>query len=221
MSLRVIGAGWPRTGTTSLKVALEKLLSVRCYHMYDLFVDIHNIAIWERALAGDMSGVNETLARYGAVVDWPASFFWRELLATDPDAMVLLSSRDTQSWWQSMSATIVAASHDDRELYADQERRYRPMITELFRRATGERDWSDPERVMAAYERYNDEVRAQTPASKLIDWTPEDGYRPICAALRVPEPTTPFPRVNTTDQFNENWVRVTHELPSRRPRRPT
>lgn len=74
---------------------------------------------------------------------------------------------------------------------------------------------------MAAYERYNDEVRAQTPAGRLIDWTPEDGYRPICAALHVPEPTTPFPQVNTTDQFNENWVRVTHELSSLRPRRRT
>jgi hypothetical protein len=211
MSLRVIGAGWPRTGTTSLKVALERLLTVRCYHMYDLFVDIRNIEIWERALTGDMSGVLEALAAYGAVVDWPASFFWPELLAANPDALVLLSSRDTQSWWYSMSATIVAASYDDRELYGDQGR-YRPMITEVFRRATGAQDWSDPQQVMTAYERYNDEVRARAPAGKLIDWMPEDGYGPICAALGVPEPSTPFPCVNTTEQFNENWARVTHEL---------
>ena len=79
MSLRVIGAGWPRTGTTSLKVALEMLLSSRCYHMYDLFADPEQIGIWERALEDDMSGVHRVMSGYGAALDWPASFFWRQL----------------------------------------------------------------------------------------------------------------------------------------------
>jgi hypothetical protein len=209
MSLRVIGAGWPRTGTTSLKVALEKLLPVRCYHMYDLFVDIGQVEIWERALAGDMSGVEAALAGYGAAVDWPASFFWRELLAANPGALVVLSTRDTRAWWRSMSATIVPASGDSRELHGDQGR-YRPMMTELMRRATGARDWNDPDQVSSAYERHNDEVRAQAPAGQFLDWTPGDGYPPLCAALGVPEPDTPFPRINTTEQFNEHWARVTH-----------
>jgi len=210
MSLRVIGAGWPRTGTTSLKVALEKLLSVRCYHMYDLFVDIAKIGIWERALDGEMSGVHEALAKYGAVVDWPASYFWRELLAASPDAIVLLSTRDTASWWHSMSATIVPAADDDRELLGDQGR-YRPMITELMRRATGAEDFGDPDQVKAAYERSNDQVRALCPAGQIIDWAPGDGWEPICARLGVPVPSTPFPRVNTTEQFNEHWVRITQQ----------
>ena len=209
MSLRVIGAGWPRTGTTSLKVALEKLLSERCYHMYDLFADIGQSGIWEQALAGHMSGVHQALAGYGAVVDWPASFFWRELLAASPDALVLLSTRDAGSWWRSMRATIVPASEDDRELYGDPGR-YRPLMTEMMRRATGASDWSDPGLVLSAYERHSQDVRAHAPARQLVEWSPGDGYGPICAALGLPEPRTPFPWVNTSEQFIEHWVRVTH-----------
>jgi hypothetical protein len=177
--------------------------------MYDLFVDIDRIGIWERALAGDMSGVHRTLTPFGAVVDWPASFFWRELLQANPGATVVLSTRDTKSWWQSMSATIVPASEDSRELYGDHGR-YRPLMTRLMRQATGAQDWSDPGQVMAAYERYNEQVREHVPVGQLVDWTPGDGYGPLCAALGVPEPRTPFPQVNTSEQFNEHWVKVTH-----------
>jgi len=73
MSLRVVGAGWPRTGTTSLKIALETLLSSRCYHMYDLFAEPRQIEAWEQALDGDMSGVRRVLSGYGAALDWRIS----------------------------------------------------------------------------------------------------------------------------------------------------
>jgi hypothetical protein len=209
MSLRVIGAGWPRTGTTSLKIALEKLLSSRCYHMYDLFADLgHQTGIWERALAGDMSGVHEAMCGYGAALDWPASFFWPELLTANPDAIVLLSVRDQQAWWRSMSATVVPISEDERDFPGD-DGRYRPMMTELMRRATGAPDWSYQDQAIAAYERNTAEVRAKCPAGRLVEWKLGDGYGPICAALGIPEPDTPFPWVNTATQFNERVDQIT------------
>jgi hypothetical protein len=201
MSLRVIGAGWPRTGTTSLKVALEKILSSQCYHMYNLFADLGQIDVWEQALDGDLSGVHQAMSRYGAAVDWPASFFWRELLTANPDAIVVLSTRDTQAWWRSMSATIVPISGDERDFRGDAGR-YRPLMTELMRRATGAADWSYEDQVLAAYERNTAQVRADCPPGRLVEWTPGDGYRPICAALGIPEPNVAFPWVNTSEQFN-------------------
>jgi hypothetical protein len=208
MSLRVIGAGWPRTGTTSLKVALEKLLSRRCYHMFDLLADLGQIGSWERALAGDMSGVHQVMSGYGAALDWPASVFWRELLTANPGATVLLSVRDQQEWWQSMTATIIPISGDERGFGSDAGR-YRPMMTELMRRATGAPDWSYRDQVLAAYERNIAEVRADCPAGQLLEWQAGDGYGPICAALGLPEPAAPFPWVNTATQFNEHMDRIT------------
>lgn len=207
MSLRVIGAGWPRTGTTSLKIALERLLSSPCYHMYDLFADPGQIATWERALDGDMSGVHRMMSGYSAALDWPASFFWRDLLAASPEAMVLLSVRDTDEWWRSMSATIVPVSEDGRELVGDNGR-YRPMMTTLMRRATGAPDWSYRDAVLASYERNTAEVRRECPPGQLIEWSPGDGWGPLCPPLGVQEPDRPFPWVNTSSQFTERMTHV-------------
>lgn len=206
MSLRVIGAGWPRTGTTSLKIALESMLSSRCYHMYDLFAEPGHVELWDQALAGDLSGVRRVMSGYGAALDWPASFFWRELLAENPEAIVLLSVRDPDTWWRSMSDTIVPISGDARELIGDSGR-YRPMMTTLMRRATGAPDWSHEETVLAAYARNTAEVREQCPPERLVEWSPGDGWGPICEALRVPEPDRAFPWINTSSQFTE---RMTH-----------
>ena len=207
MSLRVIGAGWPRTGTTSLKLALEALLPARCYHMYDLLADPGQIRTWERALEGDLSGVHQLMSGYGAAVDWPASFFWRELLAASPGALVLLSVREPAGWWRSMSSTIVPVSEDDRELVGDNGQ-YRPMMTTLMRRATGAPDWGYPDTVIASYERNTAEVRAECPDGQLLEWSPGDGWGPLCSALGLPEPARPFPWVNTSAQFTERMTRT-------------
>ncbi len=207
MTLRVIGAGWPRTGTTSLKLALERLLRGRCYHMYDLFADPGQIEVWERALGGDMSGVHQVMSGCTAALDWPASFFWRELLAANPEASVLLSVREPGAWWRSMSATIVPVSEDGRDLIGDTGR-YRPMMTTLMRRATRAPDWSYADTVLASYARNTAEVRAECPPGRLVEWSPGDGWGPLCAALGMPEPDRPFPWVNTAGQFTERMLHV-------------
>jgi hypothetical protein len=203
MSLRVIGAGWPRTGTTSLKVALETLLPGNCHHMYDLFADIGQVEVWERALEGDLSGVHKVMSRYVACLDWPASFFWRELLDANPSAIVLLSVRDPQDWWKSMCSTIVPLSDGTHHPAGDDNRRYIPMITTLMQRAIDAPDWTHVDQVLARYERSNAEVRAECPPQRLIEWTPGDGWEPICAGLGIPEPDRPYPWVNTANQFNQ------------------
>jgi hypothetical protein len=109
MALRAIGAGLGRTGTLSLKLALERLLGVPCYHMRELFAHPEHVPVWHGAALGTMPDWPEFFAGHGAAVDSPAAYFWPELLAAFPEALVLLSVRDAESWWRSASETIFRA----------------------------------------------------------------------------------------------------------------
>ncbi|HEV2474540.1 MAG TPA: sulfotransferase, partial [Chthonomonadales bacterium] len=106
MALRVVGAGVGRTGTHSLKLALERLLSAPCYHMAEVFQHADHVPMWHSAATGEMPEWDNLLAGYSAAVDWPASAFWSELSKAYPDAVVLLSTRDPEKWWESAHETI-------------------------------------------------------------------------------------------------------------------
>jgi hypothetical protein len=201
MTLRVVGAGLGRTGTASLKGALELLLGDRCYHMLE--VSERDDPVWHAAVRGEPVDLDALLGGYSACVDWPACAFWRELSEANPGALILLSTRDSpQKWWASMEETIVAVLK--RPVPAGQEAllRHRRMVRELLgRRFT--RDWDDPLAAMTAYERHNDDVRRSVAAERLIDWHPGDGWEPICSALGLPTPEDPFPHENTTAEFRD------------------
>lgn len=201
MALRVVGAGLGRTGTHSLKCALEQLLDAPCYHMLEVFGRPEDIPVWQRAVDGDSPDWHGFLADFGAAVDWPVAAFWSELSAAFPDAIVLLSTRDTAGWWASASRTIFEVSEraatpsDDPVMVAQMT-----MIRTLFdRRFTS--GWRDEVIAKATYEAHNEAVRAAVPVDRLVEWHPGDGWAPICTALRVPVPSEPFPHVNTTSEF--------------------
>lgn len=201
MALEVIGAGLGRTGTNSLKLALEELLGGRCYHMLELMQRPQDEPAWESAVEGRAVDWDGLMHEYVAAVDWPACAFWRELYAANPEAVVLLSSRDSaQAWWASMERTIIpvlsrAPPAGDPELG-----RHRVMVREMMRtRFTP--DWHDRDGAMAAYERHLADVRLAVPAERLIDWRVGDGWGPICAGLNLPVPQTPFPHENRTADF--------------------
>ncbi len=204
--LRVVGAGLPRTGTSSLKDALEALLDGPCYHMHEVFEHLDHAPEWSRALDGDADGWRTPLAGYVAAVDWPASFFWRDLAAANPDAVVLLSMRsDAATWWGSVDATIMRVL---RGAATETDPRWHAMIIELFDRF-GIRD-GDPEGAMAAYERHNADVLASVSADRLVEWRPGDGWAPICVALGVPVPAEPFPHRNTREEWIERRAASDH-----------
>jgi hypothetical protein len=200
VTLRVVGAGLGRTGTHSLKQALEQLLDAPCYHMVEVFGRPDDIPVWQRALDGDPPDWREFLANFGAAVDWPVAAFWSEISAAFPDAMMLLSTRDTAGWWTSASRTIFdvtqrATPPDDPVMVAQMA-----MVRTLFERRFTP-GWRDEATAKAAYEEHNQAVRAAVPAERLVEWHPGDGWAPICAALRIPVPREPFPHVNTTSEF--------------------
>jgi hypothetical protein len=183
-----------------LKVALERLLDGRCYHMLELLERPGDTEHWERAVAGELTTWEWLRREYVATVDFPAAVFWRELLADSPDALVLLSTRESaQVWWDSFQRTILrsmsAEVPPDRPDWA---RRRATTMSVLARFTPG---WRTETEAIAAYERHNEDVRRSVPPDRLIEWRPGDDWDPICAALGVAVPEEPFPHENTTADF--------------------
>jgi hypothetical protein len=199
MKLKVVGAGLPRTATHSLQVALEHLLGGRCYHMSEIPGHPFDLGDgWSRALAGDTRDLDQLLEGYAAAVDWPASMFWGELSSLNPEALILLSVRDSaDTWWQSINETILPYARMAREPGWNQG----GGLLELLERFMGTEQWDDPAAMMAAYESYNAEVRRSAPAQRLLEWCAPDGWPPICRALELPIPDIPFPWMNRRSEW--------------------
>jgi hypothetical protein len=199
MTLQVVGAGLGRTGTHSLKVALEQLLGGPCYHMMETFGRPDDIPVWHAAIKGEPPDWNTFLSEYRATVDWPAAAFWREIWAANPDAVVLLSSRDTDGWWTSANNTIFQVV--GRPAPPDPVARAQvPMASDMLKyRFTA--DWQQEAPAKRAFDAHNADVRASVPKDRLVDWHPGDGWEPICRALDLPVPGEPFPHLNSTDDF--------------------
>jgi hypothetical protein len=153
---------------------------------------------WDQALEGDTPDWNELTNGHVAAVDWPASMFWRELSEANPEALVLLSVRDSaETWWHSANTTILPGA---RMALAPDWNAGRGLLS-LLERFTGTEQWDDPATLMAAYERHNDEVRQTVPPHRLLEWRAKEGWPPICLALGLPVPDLPFPWTNR----REDW----------------
>lgn len=192
--LRVVGAGLGRTGTMTLKLALEKLLGGRCYHMVEVFAHPEHVAVWHEAARGGATDWRALFGGYHAAVDWPAAAYWRELMQLYPDALVLLSVRDSESWWRSAHGTIFPSIRIAPPAW-------RAMVEDLFA-ARFTADLEDREKCIEAFERHNAEVRAGVPPERLLEWRATDGWEPICAALGVPVPAEPLPHANSSEEFH-------------------
>jgi hypothetical protein len=196
--LRVVGAGLPRTATRSLKDALEQLLGGRCYHMAEVFQHLEDVPAWGAATRGDSVDWSTFPPDCVAAVDWPASVFWRELADAHPDAVIVLSTRESAAkWWESADETIFPVLREPVEPKHDE---WKQMVLELLVREIGA-DWDDAARAQAFYELHNEQVRREAPADRLLEWRATDGWEPLCQALGVPVPDGPFPRVNTREEW--------------------
>lgn len=196
MALKVVGAGVGRTGTHSLKVALERLVGGRCHHMVEVFPSEEQKVGWSRAVRGEAVDWSALLGDFSAIVDWPGASFWRELSDANPDALVLLSVRPAEDWYRSASNTIFVGIS---QVVADGDP-WMSALVQLFADRFSDR-LDDPEAMMAAFERHNDEVRSTIPPERLLEWTAGDGWEPICERLGVAVPDEPFPVTNTTEDF--------------------
>lgn len=204
MALRVIGAGLGRTGTASLKFALERLLGAPCYHMIEVFKHPEHVPVWTRAARGENVDWAALFEGYAASVDWPAAAYWSELAHAFPEALVLLSLRDPEAWWASAQETIFHGSVESIPFVTPE---WKEMMGTMFRNRWGA-DFTDREATLAAFNAHNARVRREIPAHRLLVWKAGDGWEPICNALHCPVPSEPFPRANTRQDWKDRMAAV-------------
>jgi hypothetical protein len=203
MALKVIGAGLGRTGTASLKVALEQLGIGRCYHMGEVMAEPARIDHWIAAANGTADW-ETVLDGYAATVDYPACTFWRELADLYPKAKVVLSTRDADSWFESTNATIMAPHFNDFIEPSPWGEMIRRTIWDTLEGRMGDRDF-----MVSYFNRRNEEIKAALPDDRLLVFEAKQGWDPLCDFLGMPVPDTAFPRINTRDETKELLDRMT------------
>lgn len=193
MTLTVIGTGFGRTGTDSMRNALNILGVGPTHHMFELGTDAPLRPLWLDLAQGATPDWDRLFEGYNACVDWPSAFYWRELIEFYPDAKVLLTMRPAESWWTSFEATILRyiQSKDDPNglaqlLVADQVFHGRP---------------DDREHAISVYNQNIEEVVATVPTGRLLVHCLGDGWQPLCDWLGLPVPDIAYPSGNTTQEL--------------------
>lgn len=206
MTLAVIGAGFGRTGTASLKGALERLGFEPCYHMFEVMAQPEHSRFWQRAADGEAVDWDELLGPYRAAVDWPACSFYKELAACYPDAKVVLTLRDPAVWFESAWRTIFPRI--TRPVAPDDERAWRraQMQRSIIIERTFGGDIASREHAIAVFERHLEEVRRTIPPARLLAYEIAEGWQPLCAFLRRPIPDEPFPHANAAEEFRARFA---------------
>ena len=199
MSLKIIGAGFGRTGTTSLKAALEQLGFSKCHHMTEVFFNPKQADAFLDAWKTKSADWDQIYAGYQATTDWPGCTHYQTLLAHYPNAKVLLTVRDPERWYASCMNTIYRANTDVPrwfKLIFNRYKKTQELAYEQIWKDTFDGRFTDKEHAIAIYNAHNQEVIDTVPADKLLIFEVKQGWGPLCAFLEVPVPDTPFPHLN-------------------------
>lgn len=195
MALQVIGAGYPRTGTSSLKLALEQLGFGRCHHMREVIMEPQSAALWVAAADGRPDWAR-IFAGYQSCTDAPGCSFWRELAGLYPDAKVLLSVRDPQAWFESTQATVFSERMMGSNAKSPLAEFFARTVYADFGEHIHDRDF-----MLAQFERRKQEVIAAIPEPRLLVYDVREGWAPLCAWLGVEVPLAPFPHSNSREEM--------------------
>jgi hypothetical protein len=194
MALAVIGAGFGRTGTLSMKTAIDILRFGPCHHMVEVNSTPGQREQWRALVAGGEPDWDSAFAGYGAAVDWPGAFYWRELSEYHPDAKIILTVRSPESWYASMSNTIFPLLMKSTDLES--------VGLKLIAERVFGGILDDQAHAIAIYQDNIAEVQASFTSDRLLTFTLGDGWEPLCRFLDVPIPEVAFPSSNSTDDFN-------------------
>jgi hypothetical protein len=211
MSIRIIGAGLPRTGTLTQKLALERLGVGPCYHWVNVIADLDQVDVWNRALDGE-GPWDEVFTGFQSTVDWPGGYFYRELAETYPEAKVLLSVRDPEKWEPSFRETIVDMRYGESlmRLLASARgeidprwRRYLELVDRMFYgpQGTFAEGWQEPQQLIDQMLRHTEQVKAAIAPERLLVWEVGEGWGPLCEFLGVEVPDEPLPHENDRATF--------------------
>jgi hypothetical protein len=208
--MKVIGAGFGRTGTMTLKAALEELGVGPCYHMIEvLWGDTSRLPLWQAAANGEDVDWQAVFAGFEATVDWPGCTFYEPLMEVFPEAKVLLTVRDPDAWYESAKNSIYASLIAGRkgELKGGTNTPPSPeafaMISALIWEGTFHGRFEDRAYAIEVFNRHNEDVRRKVPAERLVVHEVKEGWQPLAEMLGVEAPDTPFPRLNDKEAFRE------------------
>jgi hypothetical protein len=198
--MKVIGAGFGRTGTLSLKTALEEVGLVKCYHMFEVFRRPGDSRVWNDALDGKSVDWKQLFQGFQAIVDWPGCTFYKELMDVYPDAKVVLSVRDPEKWYDSALNTIYRLTQTWEYavvwFFLPHIRRTYAMNQKgIWQRTFGGR-FEDRDAALQVFRDHIEEVKRTVPPDRLLVYDVKEGWGPLCNFLGVPIPAKPFPHAN-------------------------
>jgi hypothetical protein len=202
MSLEVIGTGFGRTGTHSLKLALEQLGFGPCHHMWEVY-ESHDylLPIWMKAAhEGVTPNWDEIFEDFGSTVDWPTDFYWRELVDHYPRAKVVHTTRTPESWVKSAMSTIFV-SMSERNEKKGAARALSTMAWELIVMQTFGGRIDEFDHLADVFRKHDEAVKDYVAPDRLLVYEISEGWEPLCRHLGVPVPDEAFPRTNTTDEY--------------------
>jgi hypothetical protein len=212
MPIKVIGAGFGRTGTLSLKAALEELGLVKCYHMTDVLAHLEHAVIWDKAAQSKPVDWDALFHGYQATVDWPGCTFYEQLLRHYPGAKVILTVRDGDRWYESARQTIYMARHAFPRwlnLLNPRMARFKKMLDSVVWQGTFHGRFEEKAYAIDVFNRHNDHVRRSVPPGQLLIFDVREGWEPLCKFLELPVPVgKPFPHLNDATEFQARIKRV-------------
>lgn len=213
MSIKIIGAGFPRTGTNTLRESLDKLGYVKTYHMKELLVHPENLHYWLTLKETGTTAWDELYNGYRATVDFPAYPWYKEHMKRYPDAKVILSTRPFEKWHDSVYSTIWLAQNpsDAQKVEMGQKMQSNPglkivMKVMEFAKSTIMEEhflgkFMDKDFAKEVFDKHHEEVKAYVPTDKLLIYDVTEGWGPLCKFLNVPEPQEPLPHTNKREDF--------------------
>jgi len=205
MTLKVIGAGFGRTGTMSMKSALQKLGFVKCHHMNEVLPNAEQINLWHNIAVGADPDWDAIFEGYAASVDFPSSIFYKELAEKYPDAKVVLTTRDFEKWYTSATETIYAIGQAGPGWLKKipRGRKIHEMVYGLLWDGFFGGKFEDKSHTEKLFHDHIAEVKASIPSDRLLVMEVKDGWEPLCAFLGCEVPDEPFPYVNEAEDFKK------------------
>jgi hypothetical protein len=204
MALQVIGAGFGRTGTTSLKAALEQLGFSKCHHMEEVMKSGAQVRFWQTLADGGEVVWDDVFEGFQASCDWPSCSYWEQLHRHYPDAKIVLTVRDEARWYESVSATIYPVTFVLPRwlqwLVPPIARLNKMIVATVWDGDFGGR-FEDREHALKIYRDHIKHVQATARRDQLLVFKVKDGWAPLCSFLNVPVPENDYPHLNDAAQI--------------------
>jgi Sulfotransferase domain len=179
--------------------------------MIVLMTDPKNDAtVFERAYEGEDVDWDVAYKGFDAAVDCPTFGFYKVLMKKYPDAKIVHTTRDPETWYESAKNTIY---HFEQNVPTDVPEHVR-VASQMVRKNVWAGDFqgkfADKEAMIRLFNEHEEDVRRSVPADRLLIFeTGVDGWEKLCPFLGKDIPDKPWPHINTTKEFQTATGNIT------------